>query len=296
MRFHKVLLTEKSIIILNGIGVFKMSRTVIRVISLGICACLFAFAFNVFLLPHKLLSGGVAGLAALIHHFLKINSGIILFTINIPIFILGLIYLGRKFVLLTIYTVTVLSLAMQYIPIIPISEDIFLSSVIGGAIYGLAVGIIIRLGSSTGGTDIISLTVAKRTNMQVGFLNICLNILVVFSSGFVFGWDITLYTIIAIYVAGRAVDMVYTNQHKLTLTIVTDQAERLCEELLKLHPRGITVSEAEGAYTHRPRKILTTVITKYELNETKHKIKEIDANAFVNITQTLEVIGRFRRD
>jgi len=273
-----------------------VSRTVIRVICLGLCACLFAFAFNVFLLPHHLLSGGVAGLAALIHHFISINTGIILFTINIPVFIIGLIYLGRRFVLFTIYTVTVLSVAMKYIPIIPISDDIFLSSVIGGALYGLAVGIIIRLGSSTGGTDIISLTVSKRTNMQVGFLNICMNILIVFSSGFVFGWDITLYTIIAIYVAGRAVDMVYTNQNKLTLTIVTDQAERLSEELLKLHPRGITISEAEGAYTHRPRKILTTVITKYELNETKHKIKEVDSNAFVNITQTLEVMGKFRRD
>ncbi|WP_071395244.1 YitT family protein [Bacillus tuaregi] len=273
-----------------------MFRTVFRIICLGACACLFAFAFNVFLLPHHLLSGGVAGIAALIHHFVDVNSGIILFTMNIPLFILGLIYLGKKFVLHTIYTVTVLSLALKFIPIYAISEDIFLSSVIGGALYGLAVGIIIRLGSSTGGTDIISLTVSKRTNMQVGFLNICMNLFVVFSSGFVFGWDITLYTIIAIYVAGRAVDMVYTNQNKLTLTIVTDKAEQLTEELLKLHPRGITISEAEGAYTHRPRKILTTVITKFELNETKHKIKEIDANAFVNITQTLEVLGRFRRD
>jgi uncharacterized membrane-anchored protein YitT (DUF2179 family) len=257
---------------------------------------LFGFAFNTFLIPHQLTSGGVTGISFLIHHFSQVNTGTIIFLINIPLFFLGLKYLGRRFIMLTAFSVVILSFSMKIIPVHAISNDILLSSIIGGALYGIAVGLIIRIGGSTGGTDIVSLTLAKQKNLQVGFLSTCINFLVVGVSGLIFGWNITLYTIIAIYVAGRAVDMVYTTHHKLTLTIVTEKYEELCEALIKLHARGVTVTDAEGAYTHKPKKVLTTVITKFELNETKHTIKLMDPKAFVNITQTLEVMGRFRKD
>ena len=107
-----------------------------------------------------------------------------------------------------------------------------------------------------------------------------MNFLVVGISGLIFGWGITLYTIIAIYVSGRAVDMVYTNQNKLTITIVTEKYEELTDALIHLHARGVTVTDAEGAYTHKPKKVLTTVITKYELNETKHAIRTVDPEGF----------------
>ena len=273
-----------------------MFRLIFQMIVIGLCSILFGFAFNTFLIPHKLTSGGVTGIAFFIHHFSHINTGWIILAINIPLFLFGMKYLGKRFVLLTGFAVIVLSFSMKFIPIHAISPDILLSSIIGGALYGIAVGIIIRLGGSTGGTDIISLSLSKKKNMQVGFLNTCMNLLVVGISGLIFGWNITLYTIIAIYVAGRAVDMVYTTQNKLTLTIVTDKYEELGEALIRLHVRGVTITDAEGAYTHKPKKVLTTVITKFELNETKHTIKTVDPKAFVNITQTLEVMGRFRKN
>lgn len=275
---------------------FKLIRLIFQMIVIGLCSMLFGFAFNTFLIPHQLTSGGVTGIAFFIHHFLHMNTGWIILLINIPLFLLGLKYLGKKFILFTGYAVIVLSLSMKFIPIHPISDDILLSSIIGGALYGIAVGILIRLGGSTGGTDIISLTLSKKRNMQVGFLNTCMNLIVVGISGLIFGWNITLYTIIAIYVAGRAVDMVYTTQNKLTLTIVTDKYEELTDALIHLHARGVTVTDAEGAYTHKPKKVLTTVITKYELSETKHTIRKVDQKAFVNIMQTMEVMGHFRRD
>ncbi len=278
------------------IEVFRLFRLIFQMIVIGLCSMLFGFAFNTFLIPHKLTSGGATGIAFFIHHFSHINTGWVILAINLPLFFLGLKFLGKRFVLLTGYAVVILSFSMKFIPIHAISHDILLSSIIGGALYGIAVGIIIRLGGSTGGTDIISLTLAKQKNMQVGFLNICMNLLVVGISGLIFGWNITLYTVIAIYVAGRAVDMVYTTQNKLTLTIVTDKFEELSEALIQLHARGVTVTDAEGAYTHKPKKMLTTVITKFELNETKHTIRTIDSKAFVNIMQTMEVMGRFRKD
>lgn len=273
-----------------------MFRLILHIVVIGLSSFLFAFAFNTFFVPHKLASGGVTGIAFFIHHFLHINTGWVVLIINIPLFFFGLRYLGKRFILLTIYAVLVMSFSMKFIPIHAASGDILLSSIIGGALYGIAVGMIIRIGGSTGGTDIVSLILAKKKNFQVGFLSICMNLLVVGISGLVFGWNITLYTIIAIYVAGRAVDMVYTTQNKLTVTIVTEKFQELSDALIHLHARGITITDAEGAFTHKPKKILTTVITKYELNETKHTIKSTDPNAFVNITQTLEVMGRFRRN
>lgn len=271
-------------------------RLIEQIVVVGLCSLLYGFAFNSFLIPHKLTSGGITGISFFIHHFSSINTGWIILLLNIPLFILGFKHLGKKFVMLTMYSVILLSVSMRFFPVHAISPDILLSSVIGGALYGTAVGLIIRFGASTGGNDIISLILAKKRNFQVGFLNTCMNLLVVGISGVIFGWNITLYTIIAIYVAGRAIDMVYTNQNKLTLTIVTEKHEALCESLLRLHVRGITVTAAEGAFTHKPKKVLTTVITKYQLNETKHTIREVDSHAFVNITQTLDVWGRFRKD
>jgi uncharacterized membrane-anchored protein YitT (DUF2179 family) len=256
---------------------------------------LFGFAYNSFLIPHKLASGGVTGIAFLMHHLLNVNTGMIVLIINIPLFILGIKYLGKRFILFTIYSVVVLSLSLKLIPIHAISNDILLSSIIGGALYGIAVGLVIRTGGSTGGMDIVSLILSQKKNMQVGFLSACMNLLVVGASGLIFGWNITLYTVIAIYVAGRAVDMVYTTQNKLTLRIVTEKGDELTDALIRLHSRGITVHDAEGAYAHKPKKVLTTVITRFELNETKHAIKMTDPHAFVNITQTLEVMGRFRK-
>lgn len=287
---------ERCCLRLNDRGVIFLIRSFFQIIIIGLCSILFGFAFNSFLIPHKLTSGGVTGIAFFINHFIQINTGWVILLINIPLFILGLKNLGKRFILLTIYSVLVLSFSMRYIPIHAISNDILLSSIIGGALYGMAVGMIIRFGGSTGGTDIISLILSKKKNWQVGYLNIYMNLFVVGASGLIFGWDITLYTIIAIYVAGRAVDMFYTNQNKLTLTIITEKYQELSDALIHLHSRGITMTDAEGAYTHKPRKVLTTVITRFELNETKHTIKGIDPNAFVNITQTIEVMGRFRKD
>lgn len=273
-----------------------MFSFIIRFIVIGICSILFGITFNSFLIPHHLLSGGVTGIAIIINHYIPINTGWIILFLNLPIFTLAFIYLGKKFAFSTIYAVAILSLTMRYFPVDAVSHDILLSSVFGGVIYGASIGLLIRFGGSTGGTDIICIILSKKKDIQVGYLNTWINMCIVGSSGLVFGWDKALYTIIAIYVSGRTIDMIYTNQHKLTLTIVTDKYEELCDALLHLHSRGITVSEAIGGFSHQPKQVLTTIITRYELAETKQTIKSIDPKAFVNITKTIEVMGRFRKN
>lgn len=273
-----------------------MKNTIIQIFTITTFTITMAFALNTFLIPHSVLTGGIAGVAIIINHYLPVNTGWIILAINIPLFILGYFHLGRKFMCLTIYSVFLLSLSMKVIPVHAFSDDILLSSVFGGVIYGISVGTNIRFGGSAGGVDIISLMLAKKKDISVGYIITCLNFAIVLVSALVFGANTTLYTLFAIFASGKAVDSVHTNHMKLTVNIVTEKWKELNEALIKLHSRGITMSEAEGGYSHSQKKVLTTVITKYELSQTKETIKNIDPKAFVYITRAIEVMGKFRRD
>lgn len=281
-------------LVLYGGDIFM--KPLLTGITITISVFLIALVLNVFLIPHEILTGGIAGVAILLNHFIPINAGWIVFLLNLPLFVIGYRHLGKKFLYWTIYAVTLLSILMRIIPIKAFHQDLLLSSVIGGAIFGIGVGLVFRMGGSCGGVDIIGLVLSKKKDISVGKLITVLNLVIVSASAFIYGLDKTLYTVIAIYVAGRAVDMVHTNKNKLTVTIITEEWEKLSEALLHLHTRGITIMDAEGAYTHKKKKVLTTVITRFELSETKEIINKIDKYAFVNITQTLEVMGNFRRD
>ncbi|MCL6574455.1 MAG: YitT family protein [Bacillus sp. (in: Bacteria)] len=273
-----------------------MKRTYVQIIAITIFTLFMAYALNTFLIPHSVLTGGIAGIAIIINNYIPINSGWIILIINIPLLILGYFHLGKKFMFLTIYSVLVLSVSMRLIPIQAFNDDILLSSVFGGVIYGTCIGANIRFGGSAGGVDILSLILAKKKDVSVGYTITCMNFGIVLISALVFGPDTTLYTLFAIFASGKAVDTVHTNHTKLTVTIVTEKWKELSEALIQLHPRGITMTNAEGVYSHNKKKVLTTVITKYELTETKEAIQKNAPDAFVHITKAIEVIGKFKRD
>ncbi|MEH7502133.1 YitT family protein [Neobacillus drentensis] len=273
-----------------------MKKTVVQTSAITIFTIIMAYSLNTFLIPHNVVTGGIAGLSIIINNYIPINSGWIILIINIPLFILGYFHLGKKFMLLTIYSVILLSVSMRVIPIHAFSDDILLSSVFGGVIFGICVGANIRFGGSAGGVDIISVILAKKKDMSVGYIITCTNFAIVLVSALVYGPDTTLYTLFAIFASGKAVDSVHTNHLKLTVTIVTDKWKELNAALIQLHPRGVTMTDAEGVYSHNPKKVLTTVITKYELAETKETIQKNDPSAFVHITRAIEVMGKFRKE
>lgn len=270
--------------------------SVIQFLAISFFTLTIAYALNTFLIPHQILTGGVAGIAIVINHYIPINTGWIILLINLPLFVLGYFYLGRRFMFLTIYSVILLSVSMRFIPVQAFNNDILLSSIFGGVIFGFAVGGNIRFGGSAGGVDIISVILAKKKDMSVGNLITFLNYAIVLVSAFVFGADKTLYTLFAIFASGKAVDSIHTNHTKLTVTIVTEKWKELSHALINLHLRGVTLTDAEGGYSHQSKKVLTTVITKYELSETKEAIRKNDPAAFVHITRAIEVMGNFRKE
>jgi uncharacterized membrane-anchored protein YitT (DUF2179 family) len=271
-------------------------NTMYRLMIICAASILLGFALNMFLLPHKVLVGGVTGIAMVFGLLSPVNTGIWIVVLNIPILILGWLKLGKVFIANSIFSVFVTSLSMQYIPVLEIAEDALLSSVFGGVIAGAAIGIIIRFYGSTGGFDVVGLLLIRKKDLPLGALIFTLNSGVVFMSGFVFDWELAMYTMASIYITGIVIDRIHTRHIKLTLMVVTSRGEELKSELLAKLIRGITVIEGQGAYSKERREVLYTVISRYELAIVRPLIKEVDPNAFVSVSETMEVMGNFRRE
>ncbi|OMP67882.1 YitT family protein [Domibacillus epiphyticus] len=257
---------------------------------------LVAVAYNFFLIPHEILSSGLSGIAIMLGIITPLNTGVLNLLLNLPLLILGVMKLGKRFIAYTILSVITLSIGLYIVPVIKLSTEPILSSLFGGVLTGAGVGIIFRASASSGGFDILAMLLARKKDFPLGALLSIMNAAVVVVAGFLFSWDAALNTLIAIYATGKVVDTIHTKHIKLTLNIVTSKGDEMCEKLLKSLYRGITLTEGKGAYSGENRFILMTVITRYQLNEVKQIIHDIDPKAFVNITQTVEVVGLFHRD
>ncbi|MFC4545649.1 YitT family protein [Paenactinomyces guangxiensis] len=267
-----------------------------NVIVIFLASVLVAFAYNMFLLPHNILSSGVSGIAMMIGLKTPLNTGVVNLVLNLPLFIIGFMKLGKRFMINTLFSVAVTSVALILIPISPISKDPILSSVFGGVLAGIAGGLIFRFSASAGGFDIIGLLLTRKKEFPLGNLLFMMNSAVIFVSGFLFSWDAALYTMLSMFATGKVIDTIHTRHLKVTLMIVTSQGDEIKNALFSKLVRGITVVDGEGAYTKEKRKVLFTTISRYELAEVKRLIKEADPKAFVNITETIEVLGYFRRE
>ncbi|PTM59538.1 YitT family protein [Desmospora activa] len=267
----------------------------LHLFTIILSSVLVGFAFNMFLLPQKILSGGITGVAMIIGLVTSANTGLIIFLLNVPIIILGYLKLGHRFILYSLLSIMVTSLSMQWIPQTPISNDPIMSAIFGGAIVGIATGLIFRSGGSTGGFDIIGMVLTLKKERPLGVLIFALNAGVVFISGFIFNWDLALYTMASIFVTGKVIDSIHTRHVKLTLMIITKKGDAVKKKLLTNLVRGITVLDGEGAYTREQRSILITVISRYELPDVKRWVTSADPHAFVNITETVDIMGYFRR-
>lgn len=267
-----------------------------RLLIIFVSSIVLAVAFNMFLLPHEVLAGGVTGIAMMLGLVTPLNAGLWMIILNIPILILGWMKLGKTFIANSLFSVVVTSISMLYIPVVKLTEDALLSSVFGGVISGAAIGIIIRYYSSTGGFDVIGLLLSIKRDIPLGALVFVLNSAVVFVSGFIFSWELAMYTMASIYITGLVIDRVHTRHIKLSLMVVTNQGDAVKKELLDNLYRGITVVDGEGAYSAAKVKVLYSVISRHELAFVRPLIKNIDPKAFVSISETMEVMGNFRKD
>jgi len=248
-----------------------------------------------FLLPENLSSGGLSGLAILIGYWTGYKVGLFYFALNVPILVWGWLALGRRFILLSMATVVSASVFMQILPAADLTAEPLLASIFGGVLIGAGTAIALRYGGSSGGFDIVATIISRRRDLPIGLLIFLLNLGVVAGLGFMKrNWDAALYSMLSMYLTGKVIDMIHTPHRKVTAFIVTNQTEKIAARLLHM-PRGVTIMKTRGAFTNQTHDLLMTVATRYELAELRKAVREADPKAFVNIVQTVDVIGEFRR-
>ncbi len=266
-----------------------------KLLMMAVGSVIVGVAYNLFLIPHEILSSGLSGIAIMLGLITPLNTGVINFLLNLPLLLVGVKKLGKQFIYYTIFSVVMISVSLYVIPIYEVSTEPVLSSLFGGVLTGLGIGLIFRASGSSGGFDIIAMLLTKKKDFPLGALLSAMNGVVVAASGFIFTWDAALYTMLAIYATGKVVDAIHTNHIKLTLTIITAKGEAVKDKLLANVYRGVTMMPGVGAYSGEERAVLMTVITRYQLNSVKEMIHEADPNAFINVTETVEVFGSFHR-
>lgn len=253
-----------------------------------------ALAFNLFLRPNQIASGGVSGFSIIVESILGITPAFTQWALNIPLFFAGIILLGgfkygAKTLVGTIFLPWVVFIT-RYIE--PATQDPLLGALFGGIGVGIGLGIVFRSNSSTGGTDLAAQIIHKYTGFSLGGCVFIIDGLIVLTSAIVFGIELALYALIALYITGKTIDLVQmgVGYAKIAL-IISEKQEEVQEGILKDVDRGVTKLEGYGGFTNHKRPVLMCVVNQTEVTKLKQIVKKIDPTAFVIVTNATEVLG-----
>jgi uncharacterized membrane-anchored protein YitT (DUF2179 family) len=260
-------------------------------ITVGSILC--ALAINGILVPNQFLSGGITGIAITIHYLLPdLSVEATYFVLNIPIFILGWFYIGRRFFLYSIAGMIIFTLALIFCNVAFPPLDKLSSTLAAGIISGIGSGIILRSVGSAGGLDILGVMLLKRFSIRLGSTILAFNSVILASAAVLFPLEKALYTLLFMYVTSHIVDLVVTglSQRKFVF-IVSERWRDISHMIMHRIKRGVTIVNGQGGFTGREEQILYTVVTLRQLSHLKQLAREIDPDAFIVVTDTMEVMG-----
>lgn len=266
---------------------------VLRAFFLTLGAFIVAVGLEMFLLPNKIIDGGIIGISMMVSYITKWNLGLLIFCINIPFVLMALKNLGKKFVIQTFFAIGMLSLATNVLHGRQATEDLLLATVFGGIILGFGVGLILRNNASLDGTEMVSINLSKRLKIiSVGELLMFINLFIYLGAGFLFGWDRALYSIMTYYIASKVIDSVLEGLDKAkSVRIVSEFHREIGEAIIKELDVSVTYMKTLGGYS-RQEKILTyCVVNKFEIAKLKELVHSIDPRAFLVTEDVHEVEG-----
>ena len=274
------------------------SRVFMRIIMVIIGAIIMALGLEQFLVPNKILDGGIVGISIIASHLFSIPLGVFIFILNIPFFFIGYKQIGKTFALSTALGITVLSVATIMLhPIAAFTDDLLLSTVFGGVILGTGVGIVIRYGGSLDGTEIMAILFNRKLPFSVGEIIMFFNIIIFIVAGFVFNWEQTMYSMIAYFIAYKTIDIVIEGlEESKAIYIISEEYEEIGSAIMDRLGRGVTFLNGAGGYTGDPKNVIFTVVTRLEESKLISIVEEKDPTAFLAIGNIAEVRGgRFKK-
>lgn len=279
-------------------GVFKTARLAQRVVMIVIGAAMMAVALEIFLVPNKLIDGGITGISIMLAHVFHIPLGILLTLLNLPFLIIGYKQIGKTFALSTLFAVIVMSIGTQLLhPVHPITVEPLLAAVFGGVILGVGVGLVVRYGGSLDGTEIVAILVSKRLPFSVGEVVMFFNLFILSGAGFVFGWNNAMFSLIAYYIAFKVIDITLEGlDQSKSVWIISDKFRDIGEALTERLGRGVTYLDGEGGFSGDNKKVIFVVITRLEEAKLKSIVEDWDSDAFIAIGNIHDVKGgRFKK-
>ncbi|MBZ9684853.1 YitT family protein [Clostridium estertheticum] len=275
---------------------FKDLSQKVALIILG--SFILSVAVNLFIIPNKLLSGGLSGIGLMLQYIFNIPMGITILILNIPLLILSILKINKRFTAFTILGTISLSIFLILTSslnnvLAPVEESYrLLYCIYGGVLSGIGIGIVFSNEGSTGGMDIIAIYAKKKYGIEIGIMSFVINFLIVAIGSVLFDFKVGLYTLIAMYITSAVMEKVINglNRRKMLL-IVSKKEKEVSDAILNNFNRGVTILYGEGAYTNHRKNVMYCVVSLGQLPQIKRVIKDIDQEVFISIIDIAEVQG-----
>ena len=299
---------------MKGIVNFFKKRDVSVVLGMLVGTLIYCLAVVWILDLGSFYAGGVTGISQIIETIVVRITGkpilgfksFFIAILNVPLFLIGYKGVSKRFAILSVGSIamqTIFIALLEYLktefgvnPFVALVNDKLLLSVLGGLLTGLGCGIALRVGSSTGGMDIISQYVSFKKNISFAKFSLSVDLAIIIVSGFVGTVETAIYTIIRLIVGILVLDKVHTIYKYMKVSIIREEKDRMREELIARFNHGITIYSAVGGYTNKTKYVLETVVSSYEAEEYKNIAMQIDPHCFITYTGIKQIYGLFNRN
>ncbi|MEI3339703.1 MAG: YitT family protein [Eubacterium sp.] len=260
---------------------------------LTVGAVIAAFAIEEFLVPCTILDGGVIGVGIMVNNLTHIPLSILTIVFNIPFLLIGSRKLGLKFILKSAYSMVIFSIFLEiFAPWVNATDQYLLAVCFGGVILGAGVGIIIRWGGCLDGTETVAILLNRKFKMPVGRTVLIFNIVIYIIAGFLFGFERAMYSLLTYFITSKIIDLVETGlEQAKAAMIITDEGKEIADKIYEQLGRTVTMLEGEGLISGK-KVVLYCVLNRLEIFELKRIINEVDASAFIAISDVSEIIGK----
>ena len=252
-----------------------------------------ALSFAIFFLPRDIAPGGITGLATIIASFRAINVGLLSFMINLPLFAAGWKVVSLRFAIRSFLAMTLLSVFIDILPHVDISGDMMLASLFGGVIMGVGLGMVVRSGATTGGTDMAAMIVHEHWNfLTVPMVLFAIDTVVVIIAAMAFGLRAGLFALVSLFTSTKAMDAIIKGFNTaMQFLIISTKQEEIVSRIHSEVERGCTRLEATGTYEGRKNDALLCVVSRMEAAKLKKIVSEVDPHAFVTVCDVHEALG-----
>jgi uncharacterized membrane-anchored protein YitT (DUF2179 family) len=284
----------------------ELRRNIANLALVLLGSVIMGMGYSLFLIPHHFVPGGVSGIAIIVNYFTRLPVGALILVLNIPVFIVGIKIMGRRYGLRSLLGMVVSSVLIDFfhevvfkqsalkLPAEGATHNTILAAIYGGFMLGVGLGLVFRGRASTGGSDIIGQILNRYTGMSVGIAIMLVDFFVISASGLAFRQlEAPLYGYIVLFISSRVIDMILEGWNYTKLVIITStHTEEIQDFILNTLDRSGTALKSRSLYLSREGETILTVIHRKQLADLRQFVKSIDPDAFVIINDTYAVLGK----